>query len=152
MDNNGFGFIIMVKGCKEFISEQIRKQKGTFENDWGNQIAEFGVYGKTEHTFVYTTDTKKRYVHIYYSAAKAAGERARLEESIQEMQSYLKRFQDTEHEFGPSFHKYFHLHYNKDTGHFIYGEPKLQVIRDELDLLLQLPFFIRKLPDLPVHE
>ena len=134
MDNNGFGFIIMVKGCKEFISEQVRKQKGTFENDWGNQIAEFGLYGKTVHTFVYTADTKKRYVHIYYSAAKAAGERARLEESIQEMQSYLKRFQDTEHEFGPSFHKYFHLHYNKDTGHFVYGEPKLQVIRDELDL------------------
>lgn len=120
--------------CKEFISEQIRKQKGTFENDWGNQIAEFGVYGKTTHTFVYASDTKKRYVHIYYSASKAAGERARLEESIQEMQSYLVRFQDTEHEFGPSFHKYFHLHYNKDTGHFVYGEPNLQVIRDELDL------------------
>lgn len=35
-------------------------------------------------TFVYASDTKKRYVHIYYSASKAAGERARLEESIQE--------------------------------------------------------------------
>ena len=134
MDNNGYSFIIMVKGCKEFIREQIRKQKRSFENDWGNQIAEFGVYGKTTHTFVYASDTKKRYVHIYYSASKAAGERARLEESIQKMQSYLVRFQDTEHEFGPSFHKYFHLHYNKDTGHFVYGEPNLQVIRDELDL------------------
>ena len=60
MDQNGFAFIIMVKGCKEFISEQIRKQKGSFENDWGNQIAEFGVYGKTVHTFVYAADTKKR--------------------------------------------------------------------------------------------
>lgn len=134
MDNNGFSFIIMVKGCKEFIREQIRKQKGTFESDWGNQIAEFGVYGKTTHAFVYGSDTKKRYVHIYYSASKAAGERARLEESIQEMQSYMARFQDSEHEFGPSFHKYFHLHYNKDTGHFVYGEPNLKVIRDELDL------------------
>ncbi|BFK62007.1 hypothetical protein I260019D6_13160 [Dorea longicatena] len=130
MDQNGFAFIIMVK----FISEQIRKQKGSFESDWGNQIAEFGVYGKTVHTFVYAADTKKRYVHIYYSAAKAAGERARLEEKIQEMQSYLTRFQDTEHEFGPVFQKYFHLHYNKDTGHFVYGEPNLQVIRDELNL------------------
>ena len=134
MDSNGFGFIIMVKGCKEFIRDQIRKQKGTFESDWGNQIAEFGVYGKTTHAFVYAADTKKRYVHIYYSAAKAAGERARLEESIQEMQNYLVKFQDTEHEFGPLFHKYFHLHYNKDTGHFVYGEPNLQVIRDELEL------------------
>ena len=70
MDSNGFGFIIMVKGCKEFISDQIRKQKGTFESDWGNQICEFGVYGKTVQTFVYAADTKKRYVHIYYSAAQ----------------------------------------------------------------------------------
>lgn len=134
MDSNGFSFIIMVKGCKEFISGQIRKQKGTFESNWGNQISEFGVYGKTVHTFVYAADTRKRYVHIYYNAAKAAGERSRLEANIKEMQNYLSQFQDTDHEFGPSFHKYFHLHYNKDTGHFVYGEPNLVVIRDELEL------------------
>ena len=134
MDSNGFSFIIMVKGCKEFIREQVRKQKGTFESDWGNQIAEFGVYGKTIHTYVYAADTKKRYVHIYYSASKAAGERARLEENIQEMQSYLARYQDTDHEFGPAFHKYFHMHYNQETGHFVYGEPNLPVISDELNL------------------
>lgn len=28
---------------------------------------------KTVHTFVYASDTKKRYIHIYYSAAKAVG-------------------------------------------------------------------------------
>lgn len=44
---------------------------------WGNQIAEFGVYGKKVHTFVYASDTRKRYIHMYYSAANAAGERAR---------------------------------------------------------------------------
>lgn len=134
MDNNGFSFIIMVKGIKEFVIELIRKNKGSFENDWGNQISEYGVYGKSIHTFVYASDTKKRYVHIYYSAGKAAGERAKLEESIQEMQSYLKKYQDSDHEFGPAFHKYFYMHYNKETGHFVYGEPNLQVIRDELDL------------------
>lgn len=134
MDSNGFSFIIMVKGCKEFIRNLISKHKGSFEVDWGNQISEFGVYGKTVRTFVYSADTKKRYVHIYFSAAKAAGERARLEENIREMQNYLAGYQDTEHEFGPMFHKYFHMHYNKETGHFVYGEPNLQVIRDELDL------------------
>lgn len=134
MDSNGFAFLIMVKGIKEFVSDLIRKHKGTFENDWGNQISEFGIYGKSVHTFVYASDTKKRYVHIYYSAAKAAGERARLEESIREMQNYLKKYENSEHEFGPAFHKYFHMHYNKETGHFVYGEPDLKVIRDELDL------------------
>lgn len=118
------------KGCKEFIRELIRKHKGSFESNWGNQISEFGVYGKTVQTFVYAADTKKRYVHIYYNAAKAAGERSRLEENIREMQNYLARFQDTEHEFGPMFHKYFHMHYNKETGHFVYGEPNLPVIRE----------------------
>ena len=134
MDSNGFSFIIMVKGCKEFISEQIRSQKGSFESDWGNQIAEFGAYGKTVHAFVYAGDSKKRYVHIYYSAAKAAGERARFEEKIQEMQKYLDKYKDTDHEFGPVFEKYFHLHYNKETKNFVYGEPNLKVIRDELEL------------------
>ncbi len=134
MDSNGFAFIIMVKGIKDFICDLVRKNKGTFENDWGNQISEFEVYGKTAHTFVYESDTKKRYVHIYYSAGKAAGERARLEEKIHEMQNFMDRYKDTDREFGPAFQKYFHLHYNKESGHFVYGEPNLPVIRDELEL------------------
>ena len=134
MDSSGFSFIIMVKGIKDFISGQVRKQKGTFENNWGNQIEEFEVYGKTIHTFVYASDTKKRYVHIYYSAAKAVGERARLEEKLHEMQRFMEQHEDKEYEFGPSFHKYFHMHYNKENGHFVYGEPNLPVIRDELEL------------------
>lgn len=134
MDDNGFAFIIMVKGIKDFIHDQIRQQKGSFESDWGNQIAEFGVYGKTVHTFVYTSDSRKRYVHIYYSAAKAAGERARLEENIQQMQSFLDAHRNEDREFGATFEKYFFLHRDKESGVFVYAEPKLQVIRDELEL------------------
>ena len=134
MDSNGFSFIIMVKGIKEFISEQVRKHKGSFENDWSNQIEEFEVYGKTVHSFVYSGDTKKRYIHIYYSAAKAAGERSRFEEKIHEMQKFMDQYKDTDREFGPVFQKYFHLHYNKESGHFVYAEPNLPVIRDELEL------------------
>jgi transposase len=134
MDENGFAFIIMVKGIKDFIHDQIRQQKGSFENDWGNQIAEFGVYGKTVHTFVYASDTRKRYVHMYYSAAKAAGERARFEEKIQQMQIFLDAHRDEDREFGPTFEKYFFLHRDKESGMFVYAEPKLQVIRDELEL------------------
>ncbi|WP_417029907.1 transposase [Blautia sp.] len=134
MDSSGFSFIIMVKGIKDFISSQVRKQKGTFENNWGNRIEEFEVYGKTVYTFVYASDTKKRYIHIYYSAAKAVDERARLEEKIHEMQRFMEQHEDKEYEFGPAFHKYFHMHYNKENGHFVYGEPKLPVIQDELEL------------------
>ena len=134
MDSSGFSFIIMVKGIKDFISSQVRKQKGTFENNWGNRIEEFEVYGKTVYTFVYASDTKKRYIHIYYSAAKAVDERARLEEKIHEMQRFMEQHEDKEYEFGPAFHKYFHMHYNKENGHFVYGEHRLPVIQDELEL------------------
>ena len=134
MDENGFAFIIMVKGIKNFIHDQIRQQKGSFENDWSNQIAEFGVYGKTVHTFVYASDTRKRYVHMYYSASKAAGERARFEEKIQQMQSFLDAHRDEDREFGPAFEKYFFLHRDKESGMFVYAEPKPQVIRAELEL------------------
>lgn len=71
------------------------------------------LYGKTVHTFVYASDTRKRYVHIYYSAAKAAGERARFGENIQQMQCFLDTFRNEEREFGPTFEKYFFLHRDK---------------------------------------
>ena len=71
------------------------------------------LYGKTVHTFVYASDTRKRYVHIYYSAAKAAGERARFEENIQQMQRFLDTSRKEEREFGPTFEKYFFLHRDK---------------------------------------
>ena len=60
MDSSGFSFILMVKGIKDFISSQVRKQKGTFENNWGNRTEEFEVYGKTVYTFVYASDTKEK--------------------------------------------------------------------------------------------
>ena len=71
---------------------------------------------------------------MYYSAAKAAGERARFEEKIQQMQSFLDAHRDEDREFGPAFEKYFFLHRDKESGMFVYAEPKLQVIRDELEL------------------
>ena len=134
LDANGFAFVIMVKGIQDFINSQVRKQKGTFENDWGKQISEFGVYGTTVKEFVYSSDTKKRYIHIYYSAAKAAGERTRFEEKIQEMQKFLDRHRDEDREFGKAFEHYFYLHRNEKNNHLVYAEPKLDVIRAELDM------------------
>mgnify|MGYP002247684289 CR=1 FL=1 len=50
------------------------------------------------------------------------------------MQRFMEQHEDKEYEFGTAFHKYFHMHYNKENGHFVYGEPKLPVIQDELEL------------------
>ena len=33
-----------------------------------------------------------------------------------------------------AFHKYFHMHYNKENGYFVYGEPRLPAFQNELEL------------------
>lgn len=50
------------------------------------------------------------------------------------MQSFLDTLRDEDREFDPTFEKYFFLHRDKESGMFVYAEPKLQVIRDELEL------------------
>jgi len=55
-------------------------------------------------------------------------------EKIKQMQSFLYALRDEDREFGPTFEKYFFLHRDKESGMFVYAEPKLQVIRDELEL------------------
>lgn len=109
-------------------------EKGSFGSDWGNQIPEFGVYGKTIHTFIYPSNRRKRYIHIYYSASKAAGERRRLEEKIHQMKDFLDRCRNEDREFNKTMQNYFYLHYDKKSGSFVYAEPNLEVIRTELDL------------------
>ncbi len=71
---------------------------------------------------------------VEYGAAKAAGERVRFEENIQQMQSYLDSNRNVKREFGPVFDKYFFLHRDQDSGVLVYAEPKLQVIQDEMEL------------------
>lgn len=53
---------------------------------------------------------------VEYGAAKAAGERARFEENIQQMQSYLDSNRNVKRKFGPVFEKYFFLHRDQDSG------------------------------------
>ncbi|MBO6239552.1 MAG: transposase [Butyrivibrio sp.] len=132
LDENGYDFIIMVKGIKDVVHEIIKKHKGTFESEWGSYVSEFGVYGKTVQSFIYASDSKKRYFHLFYNSGKAAGERSRFEENIQSMQEWLDRQRNQEREFNKTFHHYFYIHYDKDV--FVYAEPKLDVIREELEM------------------
>lgn len=91
MDRQGFDFIIMVKGCKPFISELVLKHKGTFETSRRHAITDYHAYGMTATGKLYEDDDKDRYFHIYYSASRCAAEREQLESSLDEMRHYLER-------------------------------------------------------------
>ena len=134
MDKCGYSFVIMVKGMSALVNELILENKGTFENKRINNIYEYGVYGKTIRHRLYASDKKERYFHLYHSISKESAERIEIENRINQMTQYLKKYQNKVKEFGPGFEKYFNLHYDEKSQTFILPEEQCSVVERELDL------------------
>ena len=131
MDKHGYSFAIMAKGMRELVNELVLKHKGTFENKWMKHIEEYDVYGTTVKRRMYETDEKERYIHIYHSINKESSERTLLAKKLRQMKSYLLKHTNEVITFGPSFNKYFLLHYNEENNVFLFPEDRTQVIERE---------------------
>ncbi|MFR2371541.1 MAG: transposase [Anaerobutyricum sp.] len=134
MDKCGYSFVIMVKGMASLVNELVLEHKGTFESKRVNNIYEYGVYGKTVRHRLYAGDKKERYFHLYHSISKESAERAGIENRLNQMTLYLKKYQNKVKEFGPGFEKYFNLHYDEKTQAFVLPEERCTVVERELDL------------------
>ena len=134
MDKCGYSFVIMVKGMASLVNELVLQHKGTFESKRVNNIYEYGVYGKTVKHRLYAGDKKERYFHLYHSISKESAERAGIENMLNQMTLYLKKYQNKVKEFGPGFEKYFNLHYDEKTQAFVLPEERCSVVERELDL------------------
>ena len=134
MDKCGYSFVIMVKGMASLVNELVLEHKGTFESKLVNNIYEYGVYGKTVKHRLYAGDKKERYFHLYHSISKESAERAGIENRLNQMTLYLKKYQNKVKEFGPGFEKYFNLHYDEKTQAFVLSEERCSVVERELDL------------------
>lgn len=137
MDKCGYDFIIMVKGMRSFVTEQIKKVRGSFENEWNTSIGRYHVNGTTVKTPVFYSDEKDRCLHIYYSYDKAASEKWILESSIRKMTSYLKKMEGQSVVIDKKYEKYFSLEYyheGQDDQCFVCGIPKNDMISQELQM------------------
>ena len=134
MDKCGYSFVIMVRGMASLVNELVLEHKGTFESKRVNNIYEYGVYGKTVKHRLYAGDKKERYFHLYHSISKESAERAGIENRLNQMTLYLKKYQNKVKEFGPGFEKYFTLHYDEKTQAFVLPEERCSVVERELDL------------------
>ena len=134
MDKCGYSFVIMVKGMASLVNELVLQHKGTFESKRVNNIYEYGVYGKTVKHRLYAGDKNERYFHLYHSISKESAERAGIENRLNQMTLYLKKYQNKVKEFGPGFEKYFNLHYDEKTQAFVLSEERCSVVERELDL------------------
>lgn len=79
MDENGFDFIIMVKGYKDLVNKYVLENRGTFEDEWENSIPYYDVSGTSIKGKLLEGEEQERYFHIYYSDYRKARERARLQ-------------------------------------------------------------------------
>ena len=135
MDQNGYSFLIMVKGMKDFIRGIIEENQGSFENSRGKYVDRYDVYGTTVKRFLCEGDTKKRNFHIYYSDGKVYSEKQETKQRIRRLKKYLDSCVGKECvPFGPEIGKYFHLNYEKDGKTLKLAEENTSAVEKELSL------------------
>ena len=137
MDENGYGFVIMVKGMKSLVSDLILQVQGSFENDRRNSIRSYKVSGTTVKCKLFATDKKDRYFHIYYDDGKKAAEREKFEYKIDRMAKKLKECMGEPIRPGGDYQKYFDLvfwHPGEEDEKFMTGVERNEVINKEIQL------------------
>ena len=137
MDENGYGFVIMVKGMKSLVSDLILQVQGSFENDRRNSIRSYKVSGTTVKRKLFATDKKDRYFHIYYDDGKKAAEREKFEYKIDRMAKKLKECMGEPIRPGGDYQKYFDLvfwHPGEEDEKFMTGVERNEVINREIQL------------------
>ncbi|MCK9348261.1 MAG: transposase [Sphaerochaeta sp.] len=133
MDENGYSFIIMVKGMKDLVSALVNSRIHTFETSRECAIRSYRVYGTTARARLYADDTKDRYFHIYYSSGRQAAEREQLEQRIDGCKKLLRRVEGQVISFSRNITHYFDIYYGKEDT-FLYAKEKASVIEAELAL------------------
>ena len=135
MEKNGYSFLIMVKGMKDFIREIVIENQGSFENSRGKYIDRYDLYGTTVKSLLYEGDAKKRNIHIYYSDGKAYGEKQEIKQKIRRLKKYLDGCVGKECvAFGPEIMKYFYLNFEKDGKTLKLAEENTSAVEKELSL------------------
>ena len=135
MEKNGYSFLIMVKGMKDFIREIVIENQGSLENSRGKYIDRYDLYGTTVRRLLYEGDTKKRNIHIYYSDGKAYGEKQEIKQKIRRLKKYLDGCVGKECvAFGPEIIKYFYLNFEKDGKTLKLAEENTSAVEKELSL------------------
>jgi transposase len=133
MDENGYSFIMMVKGCRPLVSSLILENRNTFETDRSCAIRAYRAYGKTVAARLYEDDEKGRFFHIFFNPSRQAAERERLELQIEKYRQFLDKQIGTVNSFGKTYQKYFKLHYDKDNK-LLSVEERSDVVQRELEL------------------
>ena len=133
MEENGYPFIIMVKGHKDLVMSLILEHRGSFETDRDCSIRAYRVYGKTVMARLYEDDDKDRYFHIYFNPSKEAAEREQFEQQLDRMKLFMDKHKGEDCATGKIYDDYFVIHRDK-AGRLISYEERKAVIQERLQV------------------
>ena len=135
MDQYGYSFIMMIKGCAELVKSLVLSVRGTFENKRECNIRQFKVYGTTRSEKLFQNDEEKRYFHIFYSDSRGSIARENLDAKIEKLSKFLKRNEfQTKTVYTGQIEHYFTLFYDEKDGTFLGAVEKADVIEAEREL------------------
>ena len=150
LEENGFSFVMMLKGKADLVQKWILENKGSFETSRACNIPAYQVCGKTIEKKLFASDKGPRYIHLYHSSDLETHERGEVEKKINQLTMFLNRHINQFQEFGPGMETYFELYYDENAKKrekkgeqnrqgqnarkFVFFEEKIAVIELELRL------------------
>ena len=132
LDENGYSFVLMVKGLGKLVSELVLSRRGTFECSRPCDIREYKAYGVTVKAKLYAEDARERYFHIYHGTGREHAEREQIEIRMERMARLLRQHEGEEYAVCDSWKRYYDLHY--DGKKFLFAREKSDVVERELTL------------------
>ena len=115
LEENGYSFIMMLKGKADLVQRWILENKGSFETSRVCNIPAYQIYGKTIEKKLFASDKKPRYIHLYHSTDLEAHERGEVEKKINQLTTFLNGHINQFREFGPGMETYFELYYDENA-------------------------------------
>ena len=150
LEDNGYSFIIMLKGMKPLVREIIEANYGKFEKKRVYYIKDHDVAGMTIVTKLHESDEKERYIHLYYSLRRENKERRVFEDDLKRMADALKKHEGEDWEFTGRYKQYYDLYYQEEKEKvrdengkekeilkkktFLFGIEKADIIEKETNL------------------
>ena len=130
MDVNDYQFIMMVKGCKPLVSGIVDQLRGSFEHRRQFALKGHSLSGCTVQRKLYEDDAKDRFFHVFFSPAKMAAERQKLNLKIDQMQQQIDKCVGKVCQFGKPYTTYFDFNYDKNK-QLLFAAEKADVIEQE---------------------
>ena len=120
MDDSGFHFLIMAKGCKTLVRGIVDEFHGTFEFDSRCHVEGTDIFATSIERKLYEDDTEPRYFHICFSQTKAAAELNDLMKRIADLDADIKKHEGQEYTPSEECKEYFTLQYEAN-GALMFG-------------------------------